>query len=60
MIVWSAPIFIDAAAIGWKFHVRGRPHASTAFMADSMVFAIRMYATCLHLWCRPLSKLLRL
>ena len=23
MIVWSAPIFIDAAAIGWKFHVRG-------------------------------------
>ena len=23
MIVWPAPIFMDAGAIGWKFQVRG-------------------------------------
>ena len=31
LIVWSAPIFIDAAAIGWKFHVRGHMPALHAW-----------------------------
>ena len=56
MIVWSAPIFIDAAAIGWKFHVGGHMSALHSWRIPWCLQSGCTQLACTFGACRPFSN----